>query len=327
MRDFAIGVDVGGTNLRAAAIDSDGQIFEKIQLTTDVQSGRDAVLEEMCAAVAELRARYASTARLVGIGFGVPGLIYMEEGKIRESPNLPGWNDYPIREEIERRLGTRVMLENDANAAALGEKWMGLGREVDSLAMLTLGTGVGGGVVQNGRIWHGMLGMAGELGHITVTPDGPRCGCGNHGCLEALASATAIVRMAREAIREGRSPALARAARERPQLTSEVVYQKATEGDEAARDVFITVGRALGIALSDLVNIFNFPLYTITGGVIEAWDLFAPVMLAEVQRRSFVYRTGGTLIARSQLGNEAGLYGAAYLPLQALSLEPTKSVG
>ncbi len=318
MRDFAIGVDVGGTNLRVAAIDDGGEMLEKISLTTAVDAGRDAVLEEMTSAVAELRDRLGTT-RLAGMGFGVPGLIYMAEGKIRESPNLPGWDNYPIRDEIEKRLGTRVILENDANAAALGEKWMGLGRDVDSLIMLTLGTGVGGGVVLNGRVWHGMLGMGGELGHITVTPDGPRCGCGNHGCLEALASATAIVRMAKEAIRNKRSPGLAAAAKDQ-ELTSELVYGVAKEGDEGARDVFTTVGRALGVVLADLVNIFNLPLYAITGGVVEAWDLFGPVMLGEVERRSFVYRAGGTSIAKSMLGSEAGLFGAAYLPLQARAL-------
>jgi len=318
-RDFAIGVDVGGTNLRIAALDAAGRIFERIRLTMPVKAGRKAMLEEMCDAVRRLQAKHAASARLVGIGFGVPGLIYMDEGKIRESPNLPDWNDYPLRDAIERELGTRVFLENDANAAALGEKWMGLGRKVDSLAMLTLGTGVGGGVVQNGRVWHGALGMAGELGHITITPDGPRCGCGNHGCLEALASATAIVRMAREAIRDGRSAALSRAAND-GDLTSEIVYHQALEGDQAARDIFVIVGRALGIALSDLVNIFNFPLYAITGGVTAAWDLFAPVMLAEVERRSFVYRAGETRVARSELGDDAGLCGAAYLPLQALGV-------
>ena len=322
MSYFAIGVDLGGTNLRVATIDVAGRILQQIRLKTDVRAGREAVLQEISAAVDKLRAPPSSEARLAGIGLGVPGIIYAEEGRIRESPNLPGWEDYPIREEIEQNLGVRVFLDNDANAAALGEKWMGLGRDVDSLAMLTLGTGVGGGVVQNGRIWHGFLGMAGEFGHITVSPDGPRCGCTNHGCLEQLASATAIVRMAHEAIREGRSPALAQLARECPELTSEMVHRKALEGEEAARDIFAVVGRALGIALADLVNIFNFPLYAITGGVTQAWDLFAPVMLAEVERRSFVYRAGGTQIARSQLGSEAGLYGAAYLPLQALEVQP-----
>lgn len=309
---------MGGTNLRVAAVTREGELFEKIALTTDVRAGRAVVLEEMVRAVEELRRKNAASSRLIGIGFGVPGLIYMEEGKLRESPNLPGWNDYPIRDELEQKLGTRVFLENDANAAALGEKWMGLGREVESLAMLTLGTGIGGGIVVDGRIWHGLLGMAGELGHITVDPRGPACGCGNHGCLEALASAPAIVRSARQAIETGRSTALAQAANAGP-LTSKVVYEKAMEGDLASRVAFESMGKALGIALADLVNIFNFPLYVLTGGVLAAWNLFAPAMLAEVERRSFVYRAEGTRIAPSKLGDEAGLYGAAYLPLQAFA--------
>jgi len=320
MRDFAIGVDVGGTNLRVAAVTSSGELFEKISLTTDVRAGRDAVLDEMVGAINALRNKHAASSRLVGFGIGVPGLIYMEEGKLRESPNLPGWDNYPIRGELERKLGTRVFLENDANAAALGEKWIGLGRDVASLIMLTLGTGVGGGIVLQGRIWHGLLGMAGELGHITVQPDGPLCGCKNHGCLEQMASAGAVVRMAREAIAAGRSPALAEAERQAGRLTSKIVYQAAVAGDTASREVFQATGRYLGVALADLVNAFNLPLYVITGGMVPAWDLFAPAMVAEIERRSFVYRAGGTRIAASQLGDEAGLFGAAYLPLQALAV-------
>lgn len=320
MRDFAIGVDVGGTNLRVAAIDSTGQIFEKIGLATEVKAGRTVVLEEMVGSVDSVRRKHEATARLVGIGFGVPGLIYMDEGKIRESPNLPGWDNYPLRDELEQKLGTSVFLENDANAAALGEKWVGLGRELDSLAMLTLGTGVGGGIVINGRVWHGTLGMAGELGHITVKPDGPRCGCGNFGCLETMASATAVVRMANEAIEQGRGAGLAEALRAGERITSKLVYEKAVGGNAAAREIFDTVGISLGIALAGLVNTFNFPLYVITGGVVAAWDLFAPAMIAEVERRSFVYRVGHTRIEPSKLGEEAGLYGAAYLPLQALAV-------
>jgi glucokinase len=318
MRDFAIGVDVGGTNLRVAAIDTSGEIFERINLSTEVRAGRDVVLEEMVSAVQVLRAKHASAARLIGIGFGVPGLIHMKEGKLRESPNLPGWHDYPLRDTLEQRLGTRVILENDANAAALGEKWIGHGRGVDSLIMLTLGTGVGGGIVLDGRIWHGMLGMAGELGHITVDPNGPRCNCGNHGCLEALASATAIVRMAKEAIAGNHSPALkALAATTNREITSALVYEAAKDGDPAAQEIFRTVGWALGVALAGLVNAFNVPMYVLMGGVAAAWDLFAPPMLAEVERRSFVYRAGGTRIVLSELGADAGLYGAAYLGLQA----------
>src|SRR6202043_1941990 len=132
---------------------------------------------------------YRNTGRFAGAGIGVPGIIDMETGMMRKSANLPGWSDYPVRDEIERRLGARVILENDANVAALGEKWLGAARDVDDMAMLTLGTGVGGGIVLRGRIWHGMTGMAGEFGHMTVEPEGPPCGCGNRGCVEQYASA------------------------------------------------------------------------------------------------------------------------------------------
>lgn len=292
---------MGGTNLRIAAIDTPGQLIEKIGLSTEIQAGRQAVLEDLCGAVRTLVARRGGEARLLGIGIGVPGIIYLPQGLIRESPNLPGWDNYPIREEIENALGTRVFLENDANAAALGEWWMGRKRQVDSLALLTLGTGVGGGVIVQGRVWHGFLGMAGEIGHIHVEPDGPPCGCGSRGCLEQSASATAVVRMAREA---GLSEA-----------TSEAVYRRAVEGDARARGVFQTMGRSLGMALADLVNVFNFPLYVLAGAVIGAWEFFSPALLEEVERRSFVYRAGGTVIDRSVLGRDAGLYGAAYLPI------------
>ena len=162
-----------------------------------------------------------------------------------------------MRAEIERLLGTRVILENDANVAALGEKWLGAARDVDDMAMLTLGTGVGGGIVLKGRIWHGMTGMAGEFGHMTVEPEGPPCGCGNRGCVEQYASATAIVRMAKEAIASGRAPGLAKAASTDPEFSSKAIYNLAIQGDEEARKIFARVGRALGICLANLVNAFN----------------------------------------------------------------------
>ena len=184
MESFAIGVDLGGTNLRVALVTSDGKLLEKLTTGTEVARGRDRVITEMSNDIRSLAEKFSTAGTLLGIGIGVPGIIDMSTGFLRESPNLPGWENYPVRDEIERRLGTRVVLENDANAAALGEKWLGAGTEVDDLAMLTLGTGVGGGLILDGRIWHGMTGMAGELGHFSVEPDGHPCGCGSLGCVE-----------------------------------------------------------------------------------------------------------------------------------------------
>ena len=323
MSAYCIGVDLGGTNLRIAAIDTEGRLLEKITTGTQVARGRDQVISEMCDAIRQLAVKFPG--RLLGTGIGVPGIIEIETGTVRGSPNLPDWADCPVRAEIERRLGTPVILENDANSAALGEKWQGAARDYDSICMLTLGTGVGGGIVLNGKIWHGMSGMAGELGHVCVDPQGPACGCGSRGCLEQLASATAIKRMAVQAIATGKAPELARAMKEDPEFSARVVFSMAEQGDKGAQEIFQRVGRALGLAIAGLVNIFNVPMVVIGGGVAAGWDAFAPTMLEELRSRSLIYRATApdpnlpaknrTLISRALLGGDAGLYGAARLPM------------
>jgi glucokinase len=332
MSTFAIAVDLGGTNLRIAAIDDKGKMLDKITTSTEVARGRDVVIDEMCAAIQEVVAKQRGSGKLAGIGIGVPGIIEMKTGMLRGSPNLPGWDNYPVRDEIERRLKTTVILENDANAAALGEKWLGAAAEVNDMCMLTLGTGVGGGIVLEGKIWHGMTGMAGELGHINVEPEGHPCNCGSRGCLEQLASATAVKRMATEAVASGKAPHMAQAMKESPEFSSKVIYELAMKGDAAAQEIFQRVGHALGTVIADLINIFNVPMYVIGGGVASAWDAYAPAMMETVRKNSFVYRatapadgaTGSnakskatqvTTIRAAQLGGDAGLIGAARLPM------------
>jgi glucokinase len=337
MANYSIGVDLGGTNLRIAAVDEQARLLEKVTLGTQVALGRDRVIDDMCQSIRGLSDKYDANAPLQGIGIGVPGIIDMRTGMLRESPNLPGWADYPVRSEIERRLGTRVILENDANAAALGEKWLGAARDVNDMAMLTLGTGVGGGLVLGGRIWHGMTGMAGEFGHMTVDPEGAPCKCGNRGCVEQYASATAVVRMAREAIDSG-AQGLARVASSNAEFSAKAVYNLAIQGDEDARKIFRRVGRALGIVIAGLVNAFNLPMYVIGGGASSAWEAFAPSIFEELRQRSMVYaatapasaagdqgasaqvesNTGTkTIITRALLGSDAGLFGAARLPFES----------
>jgi glucokinase len=300
MSEYSIGVDLGGTNLRAAAIDAQGKLLDKIAGSTALAAGRDAVIDDMVQSIETLRARLGEH-NLRGVGIGLPGFILIDTGVIVGSNNMPQFENYPVRDEIEKRLGAKVILENDANAAALGEKWMGAGRDVDDLVLLTLGTGIGGGIIVGGRVLHGQLGMAGELGHLTVVTNGNPCGCGNRGCVEKHASATAIASMAR-LIGLGHD------------LTSEDVFHLAVDGNERAVAIFRSMGEALGVALANLINIFNFPLYLLSGGPLPAWDFFAPAMVEEVARRSFTYRHAPTRIEKATLGNEAGLYGAAYLP-------------
>jgi glucokinase len=339
MTTFAIGVDLGGTNLRIAAVDSTGKTLRKITTSTEVGRGRDQVIGEMCAAIHQIVIQESGAGELAGIGIGIPGIIDMQTGMLHESPNLPGWHNYPVRDEIERRLQTTVMLENDANAAALGEKWLGAGAAVDDMCMFTLGTGVGGGVVMQGKIWHGMTGMAGELGHTNVEPEGHPCKCGSRGCLEQYASATAVKRMAQEAIASGTAPHMARLLKPDAEFSSKEIFDLAMQGDPQAKGIFERVGKALGTVIADMVNIFNFPMYVVGGGVASAWDAFAPSMLETIGRNSFVYRntasyvsagTGSgssgpiqsTIITRALLGGDAGLVGAARLPMIADSVRP-----
>ena len=302
MTEYAIGVDLGGTNLRAAAIGKNGELLEKTSGSTHLGAGRDAVIDDIVAAIDGVRLRLPGL-RLAGVGIGVPGFILMDEGKIVGSNNLPEMEGFPVRDAIEKRLGTPIILENDANAAALGEKWMGAGRDVDDLILLTLGTGIGGGIISRGRVVRGQSGMAGEIGHITVNPTGNPCGCGNYGCLEKHASATAVEAMA-----------VVMSLGDR--LTSEDIFHLAQQGNEKALMIWISMGRALGIALATLINLFNFPLYLLSGGQLPAWDFFAPSMMEEVRTRSFGFRNSPARIERATLGGLAGLYGAAYLPFQ-----------
>jgi glucokinase len=305
MDAYSIGLDLGGTNLRAAVIDRSGKLLDKISGSTNFTEGREAVMGDIVAAISKLREHHGISG-LAGIGVGVPGFIRMKEGFLTNSPNLPYLENYPVRDEISRRLGAGVILENDANAAALGEKWMGAGRDVDDLVLLTLGTGIGGGIISGGKVLRGFVGMAGELGHLTVVPTGNPCGCGNRGCLEKYASATAVSAMA-QMLHLGEDP------------SAEDVYhiarQNSPEG-EKARFIWRIAGESLGVALASLVNTFNFPLYLLSGGMLPAWEFFAPTMFETMEQRSATYRATKTetRVAQAALGNEAGLYGAAYLP-------------
>jgi len=344
MSDFSIGVDLGGTNLRIAAVDTEGKLLEKVGLSTKA-SGPDHVIDEMCEAIHRLTSQYRVNGQFLGAGIGIPGIIDLEAGVVRRSANLKGWEEYPVRREIEKRLGARIFLENDGKVAALGEKWLGAARGIDDMAMITLGTGIGGAIILNGKIFYGMNGMAGEFGHVTIEPNGVPCGCGNHGCAERYASATAVVRMAREAIESGQAPALARAASSDPEFSAKSIYNLAIQGNEDAQRIFHRFGVTLGILMAGLINVLNLDMFVIGGGVISAWDAFAPPMFAEMRERSLVYAATApddpkrdpkndprekkegasawmpnytrkkTIVTRALLGSDAGLYGAARIPV------------
>jgi glucokinase len=328
---LTIGVDLGGTNLRVAAYAPDHGVLDSLVLRTRLEAGPFSVVDDMCAAITQLVNRHTNGRALGGIGVGSPGPLELPVGRLHHPPNLPGWDGFPLLDEVEKRLSRPVVLESDANLAALAEFALGLGRDlnIDSFCMLTLGTGVGNGIILNGKVWHGANGMGGEAGHITVEPDGPLCGCGNNGCLEACASATALVNAAERMIAEGRARGLAGLRSTSAPLTALDLAKAARDGDPDALSIYERAGRSLGITVAGLINILNLPLYVIGGGVAMSWDLISDSMFAELERRSYVYALtapgraassgmpgGGTKVLPAKLGSEAGLLGACILPLQ-----------
>ena len=329
-RLMTIGVDLGGTSLRIGAYAQGDGLLESIALPTRLSAGPHAVVDDMCAAIEELVERRAQGREIVGVGVGSPGPLELPAGRLHHPPNLPGWDGFHLLAEIRSRLDLPVSLESDANAAALAEYALGLGKllGVKSLCMLTLGTGVGNGIILDGKLWHGAAGMGGEAGHMTIDPDGSECGCGNHGCLEACASATALMNAAERRIATGKARGLAALRDGRANLTALELAEAARKGDPDAQGIFAETGRSLGIGLAGLINILNLPLYIVGGGVADSWDLLSPSMFEELERRSYVYALtapgrpassgmpcGGTQVRPAKLGPEAGLLGACILPL------------
>ena len=326
---LTIGVDLGGTNLRIAAFDPEWNRLAYINLPTRVSEGPDAVVGDMCDAIRRVLEQCPQ--QLVGVGIGAPGPLELPSGKFHRPPNLPGFDAFLLKDAMESKLQTPVIVEKDANAAALAEWKSGVGKEMpgDSMCMLTLGTGVGAGIVLDRKIWHGMIGMGGEGGHIPLVENGFPCGCGGRGCLEQYASATAICRAATRAAARGGADRIAkliaRRIEEKSEFTARDLAGLAREGDEPSRQIFADAGKYLGMGLAMLVNVFNLPLYVIGGGVVSGWDLFAPRMFEELRRLSYIYgltepeadqsfTPGKTYVVPAATGPDAGLLGAAMLP-------------
>lgn len=310
MNRVVIGVDLGGTNLRTALLSSEGDILDKRKEATYASEGWKKVVQRLIQNIArQQEIAIQQGLSVAAVGVGAPGVIQVDKGIVVKSPNFPDWNNLPLKDELEKVLSLPVTIENDANAAALGEQWRGAGKGIGSMILLTLGTGVGGGIVLNKQIWHGADGMAGEVGHMTIIPDGRQCGCGNAGCLEMYASARGIVQSYRDA--GGASETGIQS-----EITSAQVYQAASEGNACAVKVMQDMGRILGIGIANLINIFNPEMVVIGGGVKDAWPLFIDSTRAEIRKRAFEVPAARTEIVPSKLGDDAGMVGAAAAALQ-----------
>lgn len=351
--EHSIGVDLGGTDIKAGLVSSVGDISCRVVVPTDVETGGPKVIASRIAEAvrqvlvkAETEGIYATSrsdseepppnrahasethdeAREIGVGLGSPGLIIAETGVVHFSPNFPGWSDIPLVTYVNAELAKLQPfkkykpilrgMDNDVNAMTLGELHHGAGVGYKNLVALTLGTGVGGGVVIDGEVYHGSQNTAGELGHTVVQPDGRYCGCGNQGCLEAYAGAKNIVERVEEKIATGRSTTLTTATNAGTTLTPRMIAEAAQAGDELAIEIFAETGRYIGIALTSIAHILNPEIAIIGGGIAEAGEklLFEPIR-AELSKRAMDI-PAQMKIVKAHLGNDAGIVGAAMLTLE-----------
>lgn len=316
MRDYVIGLDLGGTNIRAAAITQEGKILNRVKILTEVAQGRERVVANILKVIDAIK-QGLSDFTLSAVGLGLPGIIFFDKGIVAQSPNLPDWIDFNVKERVKRGLDIPFYIDNDANLAAIGEGWIGAGKDFNSFCMLTLGTGVGGGIILNRDIWRGDYGMAGELGHITIYPDGHPCNCGNRGCLEQYVSATGIVRMAREEFRVLSSEFKAKTEINKIEnITADSLYQLAKKGNKISLEIFEKMRRVLGIGIADLVNILNVELFILGGGVADAWDYFIKFTMDEIKKRTYRITGEGVKVLKAKLGDDAGIFGAAYMAMR-----------
>ena len=308
---LVLAADLGGTHLRVALVDDTGRILEQLKQETPKGDSAELIVDALASAAKKWQ---SDQLPVVAASLMVPGAVDCDMAVVVQAPNLPSLVNFRLKAALEDRLGWPVFLENDANAAAVGEMWLGAARGCRDVVSVTLGTGVGGGVILDGKLWRGAHGSAGEIGHTTVDPfSGVKCKCGNTGCLEMFASATAIVRMTREGLSSFPYSTL-----NNGELTAEKVYDAGRSGDELALAIFKRFGMYLGIGLANLINLIDPQVIVITGGVVNGWDLFAEEMYRQVTERAFRATAQQVKIARAECGDNAGLLGAARLAFTGL---------
>lgn len=311
MTEHYLGVDLGGTKILTAVSDEKGNIITSSRVSTEADRGQNQVINNIMSSINSVLSQTDLTLTdIKRIGVGSPGPLNISEGIVVESPNL-GWENVPLVDILKEKTGIAVVLENDANAAALGEKWFGIGKDVDNLIYITVSTGIGGGIIINRRILHGANDTAGEIGHFVVHTDGPICGCGNHGCFEAVASGTAINSLGRELAIKYPDSLLYKMVKGDPEkIDGRIVAEAARHGDKMAEQIWHDEARYLGIGIANLLNIFNTEMIILGGGVMNAWDLINDVMKETIEEYTFNSAYESAKICRAALGDEVGVKGA-----------------
>lgn len=311
-----IGIDVGGTNVKIALVDDNGKIIYSNSVPTYAKMGYEYTVNNIKQAIKDLMKETNTTpSDIEGIGFDFPGQVNCKTGVVKLAPNIPGWVNVPIAQMIEDEFHIPTRIDNDVRCAALGELKFGAGRGCENFICITVGTGIGSGIVINGKVVRGATNAAGELGHIKLQMNGgPICGCGDTGCLEAFASGPAIVAMAQEYIKGGKSTKFREmAAVEGGEITPYMVAKAAEEGDPVAKRIFEIVGEYIGIGLTSVINLLNPERVIIGGGVAESGELLLGPIRKTIKERAMVVAGNAVEIVPAQLGNSAGVIGASML--------------
>jgi glucokinase len=308
-----LGIDLGGTKILTAVANARGEMLSRDHSITPAQEGVNAVVTSILESVSRaLNQAHITAANINAIGVGAPGLSNPETGVLFASPNLPGWKDVPLRDMIEKNLGKKAFLINDANAAAIGELYFGAGRGARNFIYITVSTGIGGGIIIDRKIYTGSTGTAGELGHMAIEAGGPPCNCGNIGCWETLASGTALSREAKSRVEEGAATTILKYSDGNiEKINAEVIHEAALAGDELANILIARNAYYLGVGLANLINIFNPELIVIGGGLSNIGDMLLLPAYEEARRRAFKQSQQTVRFAKAELGRNSGVIGAA----------------
>jgi glucokinase len=315
---YALGIDLGGTRIKLGLVDNRGKIHYSKSYPTRMDLGLNRGIQRMADLIKRFQtdcAKIAFSPRMIGLG--APGLINREKGLVHFSPNFPEWKDVPLSQIISRVSGLPVFLDNDANVVTYGEKWLGAGRNWSNFLCLTLGTGVGSGLVLNGELWYGSQSCGPEFGHITITPRGERCGCGNRGCLETLASATYLVKRAQRGLDRSLPTRLTRfTSIGEKSLSARHLYESARQGDHYCISLFADLGKHLGIALANIIHLLGLEGVILGGGVSRASTIFLPYLEKEFKKRMTMASADQVSIRISTLGEKSGILGAAKMAFE-----------
>jgi len=315
-KKYSIGVDLGGTNIVSAIVNCQGKIVSRLKVPTLAERGKEATIKRIIETIHENIVQSTIVLDdIIGIGIGAPGPLDIKRGIINFAPNLPGWIDVPLKKKLKNEFNMKVVLENDANAAAWGERCFGAGQGVDNLVCFTLGTGIGGGIIIDGKIYHGNNYGAAELGHMTVNKDGPRCNCGNYGCLEAYSSATGIKNRIINRIEEGIKSEFLNFDDDKlfESLRLKSIFEAARKGDKLTKGVVEEAISYLGIAIANIANILNPEMVVLVGGITNEGDKLLIPLGEEVKKRAFYSNYKSLKIVIGKLGGNAGVLGAAAL--------------